>query len=121
MSEETSPRKGIGRWLNMNLVGALLLVGATVISFWQVFNTQKELFDPDATIIRISHWQLERGYSDALQRVINEYEKMWAARGKKVRVLQQPVTEKVFDSALIVTVRSAIPSRVAIGVWRAPS
>ena len=46
MSEETSPRKGIGRWLNMNLVGALLLIGATIVSFWQVFNTQKELFDP---------------------------------------------------------------------------
>ena len=31
MSEETSPRQGIGRWLNMNLVGALLLIGATVM------------------------------------------------------------------------------------------
>jgi ABC-type glycerol-3-phosphate transport system substrate-binding protein len=97
MSNENSPKKrGLGRWLNMNVLGGLLLVGATVASFWQVSNTQKELFDPDATIIRISHWQLERGYSDALQRVINDYEKMWAAKGKKVRVLQQPVTEKVY-------------------------
>ena len=31
-----------------------------------------------------------------MQRVIDDYEKMWLAKGKKVRVLQQPVTEKVY-------------------------
>ena len=31
---------------------------------------------------------------------------------------RQPVTAYVFDSALIVTVRSSIPGIVAIGTWR---
>ena len=30
----------------------------------------------------------------------------------------QPVTAYVFDSALIVTVRSSMPGIVAIGTWR---
>ena len=58
VSNEDSPKKGIGRWLNMNVFGGLLLIGATIASLMQVFSTQKKLFDPDVTIIRISHWQL---------------------------------------------------------------
>ena len=34
---------------------------------------------------------------------------------------RHPVTEYVFDSALIVTVRSSIPGIVAIGIWRTSS
>jgi len=87
-------------WLNMNLVGVLLLASAFVVSMVQVFSVHEQLFNPDETIVRISHWQLEAGYREAFDAVIKEYEDVQLAKGKRVRVLQIPVTEKLYSQWL---------------------
>ena len=44
-----------------------------------------------------------------------------SSSGATTQPTRQPVTEYVFDSALIVTVRSSSPGTVAGGTWRTPS
>ena len=88
--------KGRPWWASANMVGVVLLVAAFVASMVRVFSVQKELFDPDVVTLRISHWQLETGYREALDDVIAMYEKLQAAKGNKVRVLQMPVGERVY-------------------------
>lgn len=83
-------------WMSMNLVGVLLLSGAFVVSMVRVFSVHQELFDPEVITLRISHWQLEAGYREAMDDVIKRYEELQASKGKKVRVLQMPVTERVY-------------------------
>jgi raffinose/stachyose/melibiose transport system substrate-binding protein len=96
---ETEPTKTSERpwWLNINMVGVLLVLVAFGISMKRVFSIREQLEGTDGTtIIRISHWQLELGYRDALQHVINMYQEEQAKLGRKVRVLQMPVTERVY-------------------------
>lgn len=84
-------------WLSFNMIGVLLVVVAFAVSMYRVTQVGNELSEADGTtIIRISHWQLELGYRDAMDEVIKLYEKEQAAKGKKVKVLQMPVTEKVY-------------------------
>jgi ABC-type glycerol-3-phosphate transport system substrate-binding protein len=87
-------------WKTPNLLGVLLLAAAFCISLYNVFTVHEELFEKDVNILRITHWQLELGYRDALQAVIAEYEKLQAAKGNRVKVLQMPVTEKVYGQVL---------------------
>lgn len=89
-------RTGIFRWLNVNMLGVALMAGAMVLSLVRVMTIQKELFDPNKTIIHISHWQLELGYRQALQAVIDEYEKLQPG----VEVVQMPVTERIYGQWL---------------------
>ena len=44
-----------------------------------------------------------------------------SAGGATAQPTRQPVTLNVFDTLLIATVRSAIPSSVISGTWAAPS
>lgn len=84
-------------WLSFNMIGILLVVAAFVVSMYRVSQIGNELSESDdTTIVRIAHWQLELGYRDALQDVIHIYEQEQAAKGNKVRVLQMPVTERVY-------------------------
>ena len=92
--ENTSTRPW---WLNVNMIGVLLVGAAFIVSMYRVSQIGQQLSEADGTtILRISHWQLELGYRDALDDVIKIYEKEQAAKGSKVRVLQMPVTEKVY-------------------------
>lgn len=78
--------------IGINGLGILLLVGSFVWSMVRVMTIHQELNDPSVTTIRISHWQLESGFREALQTVISDYEKMHPG----VRIQQMPVTEKVY-------------------------
>jgi len=84
-------------WLHINMLGVLLVLFAFAVSMKRVFSIRSELEGSDGTtILRISHWQLELGYRDALQKVIDLYQQEQAKKGKKVRILQMPVTERVY-------------------------
>ena len=93
---ETRERTGVFKWFNVNMLGVALVAGAMVVSLVRVMTIRKELFDPNKTIIRVSHWQLELGYRQALQAVIDEYEKLHPG----VEVVQMPVTEKIYGQWL---------------------
>ena len=87
-------------WLSMNTVGGLLLLCVFGLSLYRVMHVHEQIFNPDEKLIRISHWQLELGYRDAMDDVIKEYEKLQAAKGHKVKVVQMPVTERVYGQWL---------------------
>ena len=98
---EEAPEKNrnvLRRWLNAGTVGAVFLTVAVAVSLQHVLTVQKELFDPSMTIVRLAHWQLEMGYRDALQEVIDEYNRLHEK--DKVKVIQLPVTEKVYEQWL---------------------
>ena len=40
-----------------------------------------------------------------------------SSAGARIQPIRHPVTLKVFDAPLMVTVRSRIPGSVAIGMW----
>jgi raffinose/stachyose/melibiose transport system substrate-binding protein len=97
---------------NANFVGAALLVGALAVSLGRVSTNQQELFHTDKTIVRIAHWQLELGYRDGLEQIIAAYEK----QHPHVRVIQMPVTEKVYPQWLNThLISGTAPDLVEIG------
>jgi len=89
-------RRGALKGLSVNMLGVALVAGAMIVSLVRVLSIQRELFDPNKTIIRISHWQLELGYRQALQGVIDEYEELHPG----VVIKQMPVTEKIYGQWL---------------------
>lgn len=91
MSEQQPP-KGLRAYLTANVLGMLVLIGALGVSMVRVMTIEKAYFDSSKKTIRISHWQLELGFREALQGVIDAYEKLHP----DVRVIQMPVTEKVY-------------------------
>lgn len=103
MSRETPEtiRRRWRKWINASSVGVLFLIAAFGVSLMRVLSIQEKLFDPRKTILRISHWQLELGYRDALQAVIDAYVRMRKERfGQEVEIIQIPVTERVYGQLL---------------------
>jgi ABC-type glycerol-3-phosphate transport system substrate-binding protein len=93
-------------WLSWNLVGLLLLAAAFMVSIVSLLRVRSEIFDPNIKVVRLLHWQLELGFRDALQQVIDDYNRMQEARFAKgeipqlVKVVQLGVTEKVYGQFL---------------------
>lgn len=100
---------GIRKWINANTLGLAVLLVAISVSVVRVMSIQKELFDPDKTIIRISHWQLELGYRDAMQSAIDEYERLHPG----VEILQQPMTEIIYGQWLNIQLISGTAPDIA--------
>lgn len=92
--------------LNWNSLGVLVVISAVSISLWKVSSIQRNYYSGDRTIVRMAHWQLEGGYREALQIVIDDYNKLMAERFKRgeivkpVEVVQVPVTEKVYGQLI---------------------
>ena len=106
------PRAPWRRWVNANTIGIAVLVCVILSSIVRVMSIQEKLFDPNKRIIRISHWQLELGYRNAVQAVIDEYEKLHP----DVNVIQMPVTEKVYGQWLNVhLISGTAPDMAEIG------
>lgn len=75
--------------------GALILATALIFAIIRVGYNQIKYETPDVTTLRICHWQLESGFRDALQDLIDAYEQQYFERhNKKIRVLQMPISER---------------------------
>ncbi len=85
-------RTGIALVPSLNLLGIALVLVAMIASLARVLRIQEQLYDPDQIVIRISHWQLELGFREAMQEVIDAYEKLHP----DVIIKQIPVTEKIY-------------------------
>jgi raffinose/stachyose/melibiose transport system substrate-binding protein len=89
-----------------NLLALVLLVGSIGISLWKVSSIERSQYASDVSVIRIAHWQLELGYRDALQAVIEAYNRLQEerfARGeipRRVQVEQLPVSEKTYGQLI---------------------
>lgn len=90
--DDRTDRRGFDTsWIGMGLLLVAFVVSAVVATI----NTLR-IERPSKTVIRIAHWQLERGYREAMQKVIDEYEKLHP----DVTVEQMPVTERVYPQWL---------------------
>ena len=99
------------RYLNLNLVGVALLVLAFLASLGMVVSRSLEDGRGDGRgggkrIVQIMHWQLEPGYRDAMQGVIDAYNALPHVREANVEVRQLDVTERVYAQILNVHVVS---------------
>lgn len=93
-------RKLIG-W---NAVGLAILAAAVGVSLISLLNLRTQRYDASGNkkVVRVLHWQLELGFRQALQKIIDQYNTMKAkeyADGKipaPIEVVQMGVTEKVY-------------------------
>jgi raffinose/stachyose/melibiose transport system substrate-binding protein len=98
------------RWKGMisgwNAVGLVLLVVTLGISLFQVSRTEQQLYTNDVSVVRVAHWQLELGYRQALQKLMDDYNALQAERfkrgeiKKRVQVIQLPVSEKTYGQLI---------------------
>jgi raffinose/stachyose/melibiose transport system substrate-binding protein len=88
------------RWFQLirTYAGLVVLLGAMTFAAVRVIYNHITYEAPDVTTIRLCHWQLEAGFREALQQLIDEYETVYHERtGKRVRILQIPVSERGYQ------------------------
>ncbi|MEM7806538.1 MAG: hypothetical protein AAF561_00315 [Planctomycetota bacterium] len=90
--------------LSFNVIGAGLIGLVYVISLTTVLNRDAgsvvEVDDQGTRVIQLMHWQLEPGYREAMQQVMDDYNALPHVREANVRVEQLPVTERHFAQVL---------------------
>lgn len=75
--------------------GVAILAVAMLYAVVRVAINQITYEDPDVTTLRICHWQLESGFREALQDLIDDYEQMYAEKhDHRIRILQVPISER---------------------------
>ena len=100
----------------MNLIGLALLLCTFLYSAVQVLvrGPEAPLAARGKKIIRIAHWQLERGFSEAVEAVAEEYKKIHP----EVSVIQIPVSEQAyFQWVNTQLVGGTAPDILAAAMW----
>ena len=82
------------------------------VSLWKVSAIQRNYYSGARTIVRMAHWQLEGGYREALQIVIDDYNKLMAERFQRGEIAK-PVEESLNSIAGIKRITSR--SREGVG------
>lgn len=90
---------------NSNWIGLFLLVtawGYSAVRFAGISSAQALEEDPDEgkKVVRILHWQLEPGYREGMQRIIDAYNNLPHVEEDRVEVRQMAVTERVYAQFL---------------------
>ncbi|MEM9419368.1 MAG: hypothetical protein AAGA25_10015 [Planctomycetota bacterium] len=91
---------------NMNLIGLILLLGGFLISLFTVVSRSFEegaLSQNNADgkkVIQLMHWQLEPGYREAMQNVMDAYNALPHVQEANVEVRQLDITERVYAQVL---------------------
>ncbi|MEO0514255.1 MAG: hypothetical protein AAF086_03030, partial [Planctomycetota bacterium] len=86
---------------NVNMIGLVLLLAGFVFSLGMVV---KRSYDQGGLgndqggkrVVTIMHWQLEPGYREALQQVIDDYNALPHVQDARVEVQQLAITERVY-------------------------
>jgi raffinose/stachyose/melibiose transport system substrate-binding protein len=95
----------MSRRFNLNYVGLALLTIAFIWSAVRVTVAQRQasgrvVATGQEKVVRITHWQLEPGFREALDAVIAEYNELPKVKAAGVRVQQLAISEKVFQQFL---------------------
>ena len=99
-------------WMNMNLMGlVILLLGyltgvGTVLSRSFKEGALSEATGTGKRVITLMHWQLEPGYREAMQKVMDRYNALPRVKAANVEVRQLDVTERVYGQVLNVNLIS---------------
>jgi raffinose/stachyose/melibiose transport system substrate-binding protein len=79
-------------------LGAVILVAAITLSALQAILNRIRYEAPDVTTIRICHFQLEAGFREAFQDLIDEYETYYEKKhGEKIRIVQLPISQRGYE------------------------
>ncbi len=79
-------------------LGFIILIIAMLYSVVSVIKNSLSYDNPNVKTIRICHWQLEAGFRESLQALIDDFEKDHEQRtGEKIRVLQVPISERAYQ------------------------
>jgi ABC-type glycerol-3-phosphate transport system substrate-binding protein len=87
-------------------LGVLVVVAAVAASLWQMAGARSSQYGEDRVVVRMLHWQLEAGFREALQLVIDDYNAMMAERHRRgeipkpVVVVQVAVSEKIYGQVV---------------------
>lgn len=92
-------------FLNVNLFGLLLLLVAFIISLGMIISRSYEEGNlgnqaSGKRVVQIMHWQLEPGYRQAMQNVIDDYNALPHVKEARIEVRQLDVTERVYAQVL---------------------
>ncbi|MFH1613553.1 MAG: extracellular solute-binding protein [Planctomycetota bacterium] len=79
------------RFISIAFVALFYLISVAYIYF---AGPDKSKLDPEAKIITVAHWNLEDGYREGLEELINRFEQLKAGQGQKVKVIQTTVPER---------------------------
>ena len=100
---------------NKSQKAGLILAGAFyIIACIMVYiNTNgKEILDQDLKTISFAHWQLEDGFREGYAEAIKEFEKLKAAQGQKVKVIQTTVPVRGYKQWFLTQLISGNPSDI---------
>jgi ABC-type glycerol-3-phosphate transport system substrate-binding protein len=115
------PESNSKQRFNLNMVGLALLVVAYLASLFDVLHSDDAQPQPDneggqERVVRLLHWQLEPGFREALDAVIEDYNALPHVREKGYRVKQMAVTERVYSQFLNVhLISGTAPDLSALG------
>lgn len=120
MSEPSEPTQGVKqRRFNPNYIGLGLLVVAFLASLVDILRPDVEEGEPvvdDRDIVHVLHWQLEPGFREALDLVIQDYNNLPHVREAGYKVEQMAVTERVYSQFLNVhLISGTAPDLAALG------
>jgi raffinose/stachyose/melibiose transport system substrate-binding protein len=93
---DTPTKSGVWRWLNATTFGWAVLLAAFLASMGKIIQADRRAEPQGKIILRISHWQLETGYRDAMQWAIDEFEK----RHPDVHIEQMHLSEQFYGQWL---------------------
>jgi hypothetical protein len=107
------------RRFNLNYIGLGLLIVAFIVSLLDILRDGEPSGDTKTTedrVVRILHWQLEPGFREALDAVIEDYNALPHVREAGYRVKQMAVSERVYDQFLNVhLISGTAPDLSALG------
>ena len=85
---------------NPNWIAAFLLLGAFIVSAVRFYSVSRSLDggseENSSKVIRVTHWQLEPGFREALQWAIDEYNQLPEVKAAGITVMQTPIAERVY-------------------------
>ena len=76
----------------INLIGIALLAGCFGVSTYRILGRTVEELDPNTTVLRFAHFELEDGIREALSDLSREYERLHPS----VRVIQIAIPERFY-------------------------
>lgn len=89
--------------IHPNALGLIILVGSFFVSLWVVMRetgTLARIGGQEIRVVRFLHWQLEPGFREALEAVIEEYNNLPHVREAGYSVRQVAISEKFYSQFL---------------------
>lgn len=79
-------------------IGPGILILAAVASYAKIIAARIAYSPPDTTTIRLCHWQLEPGFREAMQELMDKYEQeFFAQTGERINLVQIPINGRVYS------------------------